>query len=103
MAAMRRCFSCSFPRRGSARQSRSRAVRARSSCCACAMSSRTVPDDDVAARSSISSYKLPERMDALESHLDTSSDDFNANAQRLQGLVDELNDRLAVARQGGGE
>src|SRR5215212_8136411 len=42
-------------------------------------------------------------MDALESHLDTSSDDFNANAQRLQALVDELSERLAVARQGGGE
>jgi acetyl-CoA carboxylase carboxyltransferase component len=42
-------------------------------------------------------------MEPLETHLDTSSDDFRANAERLHGLVDELNQRLAAARQGGGE
>src|SRR5438045_9054104 len=42
-------------------------------------------------------------MEALESHLDPSSADFKENAQRLQSLVDELNARLAAARQGGGE
>jgi 3-methylcrotonyl-CoA carboxylase beta subunit len=41
-------------------------------------------------------------MEALESHLDSSSDDFKANAARMQGLVEELNHRLAKARQGGG-
>ncbi|MGZ5462827.1 MAG: carboxyl transferase domain-containing protein [Thermoanaerobaculia bacterium] len=42
-------------------------------------------------------------MEALETHLDPSSDDFKANAQRIQALVDELNERLAQARLGGGE
>src|SRR5438874_1815800 len=42
-------------------------------------------------------------MEALESHLDPSSADFTENAQRLQSLVDELNARVATARQGGGE
>jgi 3-methylcrotonyl-CoA carboxylase beta subunit len=42
-------------------------------------------------------------MDALDTHLDPSSDDFKANAERMQGLVDELKQRLEVARQGGGE
>ncbi len=42
-------------------------------------------------------------MEALETHLDPSSDDFKANAQRIQALVDELNERLGQARQGGGE
>jgi acetyl-CoA carboxylase carboxyltransferase component len=41
-------------------------------------------------------------MEPLETHLDTSSSDFAANAERMQGLVDELNRRLAAARQGGG-
>ncbi|HEX9982747.1 MAG TPA: carboxyl transferase domain-containing protein [Thermoanaerobaculia bacterium] len=41
-------------------------------------------------------------MEPLESHLDTASDDFNANRDRLQSLVDELNERLGTARQGGG-
>ena len=41
-------------------------------------------------------------MEPLETHLDTSSSDFAANAERMQGLVDELNERLAAARQGGG-
>src|SRR5687768_7497917 len=42
-------------------------------------------------------------MEPLETHLDPSSDDFRANAQRIQSLVDELNQRVARAREGGGE
>ena len=42
-------------------------------------------------------------MEPLETHLDVATDDFKANAQRLQALVDELNERIAKARQGGGE
>jgi acetyl-CoA carboxylase carboxyltransferase component len=42
-------------------------------------------------------------MEALETHLDPSSDDFKGNAERIQALVDELNARLAKAREGGGE
>ncbi|MDP9193749.1 MAG: methylcrotonoyl-CoA carboxylase [Acidobacteriota bacterium] len=41
-------------------------------------------------------------MEPLETHLDTSSSDFAANAERMQGLVDALNGRLAAARLGGG-
>lgn len=41
-------------------------------------------------------------MEPLETHLDTNGDDFRANAERLRGLVDELNARLAKAREGGG-
>jgi acetyl-CoA carboxylase carboxyltransferase component len=42
-------------------------------------------------------------MEPLETHLDASSSDFGANAERMKGLVDDLNHRLATARQGGGE
>ncbi|MEO8382492.1 MAG: carboxyl transferase domain-containing protein [Acidobacteriota bacterium] len=42
-------------------------------------------------------------MDALETHLDSSSEDFQANAARMQALVDELNQRIARTRLGGGE
>ncbi len=42
-------------------------------------------------------------MEALETHLDPSGADFKANAKRLEGLVRELNERLAKARLGGGE
>jgi acetyl-CoA carboxylase carboxyltransferase component len=42
-------------------------------------------------------------MESLETHLDTSTSDFKDNAARLQSLVDELNAKLADARQGGGE
>src|ERR1051325_3010899 len=42
-------------------------------------------------------------MEAIESHLDTSNDEFRANAARIQALVDDLSHRLAKARQGGGE
>ncbi|HWS70602.1 MAG TPA: carboxyl transferase domain-containing protein, partial [Thermoanaerobaculia bacterium] len=41
-------------------------------------------------------------MDALDTHLDVDSDDFRQNRERMQALVDELNQRLATARQGGG-
>ena len=41
-------------------------------------------------------------MEALETHLDSSSEDFKANGERMQGLVDELNQRIAKARLGGG-
>ncbi|HET8798868.1 MAG TPA: carboxyl transferase domain-containing protein [Thermoanaerobaculia bacterium] len=41
-------------------------------------------------------------MEPLQTHLDPSSIDFRANAERMQGLVEELNHRLAKARQGGG-
>jgi 3-methylcrotonyl-CoA carboxylase beta subunit len=41
-------------------------------------------------------------MESLETHLDTSSSDFAANAERMRGLVEELNRRLETARQGGG-
>ncbi|HEX6084970.1 MAG TPA: carboxyl transferase domain-containing protein [Thermoanaerobaculia bacterium] len=42
-------------------------------------------------------------MEALETHLDPSSDDFKGNAERLQSLADELKTRLEKAKQGGGE
>ncbi len=42
-------------------------------------------------------------MEALETHLDPGSDDFKANAGRLQSLVDELKARVEKAKQGGGE
>jgi acetyl-CoA carboxylase carboxyltransferase component len=42
-------------------------------------------------------------MESLESHLDASSAEFRENAARMQKLVDDLNHRLAAARQGGGE
>ncbi len=42
-------------------------------------------------------------MEPLETHLDSSSEEFQGNAERLQELVDQLNERLAAARQGGGE
>jgi 3-methylcrotonyl-CoA carboxylase beta subunit/propionyl-CoA carboxylase len=41
-------------------------------------------------------------MEPLETHLDTSGDDFRANAEQLRSLVDELNARLAKSREGGG-
>jgi acetyl-CoA carboxylase carboxyltransferase component len=42
-------------------------------------------------------------MDALETHLDNSSAEFRENAAQMQTLVEELNHRIARARQGGGE
>ncbi|HMC20264.1 MAG TPA: carboxyl transferase domain-containing protein [Thermoanaerobaculia bacterium] len=41
-------------------------------------------------------------MEPLETHLDTSSDDFRANGERMQSLVTELERRIAEAREGGG-
>jgi acetyl-CoA carboxylase carboxyltransferase component len=42
-------------------------------------------------------------MDRLESHVDPSSDEFRRNRARMAALVAELRERLAAARQGGGE
>ncbi len=41
-------------------------------------------------------------MEPLETHLDSSSPEFASNAERIQGLVQELKNRLDAARQGGG-
>src|SRR5437016_2439225 len=41
-------------------------------------------------------------MEPLESHLDITSAEFAANRTYLQRLVDELAQRLATAREGGG-
>jgi acetyl-CoA carboxylase carboxyltransferase component len=41
-------------------------------------------------------------VEPLETHLDTASDDFRANSDRLRGLVEELKQRTAKAREGGG-
>ena len=41
-------------------------------------------------------------MDLLESHIDSSSEAFRANAARMQQLVAELQARRAAAREGGG-
>ncbi len=41
-------------------------------------------------------------MDILPTHVDPQSDQFKANAERMRGLVAELRERLAAARQGGG-
>jgi 3-methylcrotonyl-CoA carboxylase beta subunit len=42
-------------------------------------------------------------MDSLETHLDTASDAFRSNRERMQSLVAELKRRLDETRQGGGE
>ena len=42
-------------------------------------------------------------MDRLASHIDTSSDAFRRNAERMSTLVSELRERTQIARQGGGE
>src|SRR5712692_2039744 len=41
-------------------------------------------------------------MEPLESHLDTSSDQFRANSRRMQSLVADLKRDVAKAREGGG-
>ena len=41
-------------------------------------------------------------MEPLESRLDTASSEFAANRDYLQTLVDELKQRLASTREGGG-
>jgi len=42
-------------------------------------------------------------MDRLESHVSTTSDDYQRNHDRMSALVSELRERVAVSRQGGGE
>jgi acetyl-CoA carboxylase carboxyltransferase component len=42
-------------------------------------------------------------MEPLDTHVDKSSKEFKSNREYLQKLVDELNQKLAKARQGGGE
>ena len=42
-------------------------------------------------------------MEPLETHVDKSSKEFTSNYEHLQKLVEELNRKLAKARQGGGE
>src|SRR5438270_13971362 len=41
-------------------------------------------------------------MEPLDTHLDANASDFKQNSERLRGLVEELEHRLAAARQGGG-
>jgi acetyl-CoA carboxylase carboxyltransferase component len=41
-------------------------------------------------------------METLDTHIDRSSDEFRANRERLESLVRALNEKLKVARQGGG-
>src|SRR5688572_20207227 len=41
-------------------------------------------------------------MDRLHSHLDTTSESFQTNRQRMQQLVDEYRARVEQVRQGGG-
>src|SRR5438552_1313906 len=41
-------------------------------------------------------------MEPLESHLDSTSDEFRANRERMQSVVEELNRRVDEARRGGG-
>jgi len=42
-------------------------------------------------------------MTILKSHIDTSSEDFQANADHMAGLVADLKERLAMVAEGGGE
>src|SRR5918992_294185 len=41
-------------------------------------------------------------MDRLQSHLDTNSETYRTNRQRMQALVDEYRTRVEQVRQGGG-
>ena len=41
-------------------------------------------------------------MDVLETHVDTSSELFKSNAEKMQSLVAKLRERIAAVRQGGG-
>ncbi|MGH9219829.1 MAG: methylcrotonoyl-CoA carboxylase, partial [Vicinamibacterales bacterium] len=41
-------------------------------------------------------------MDRLQSHLDTTSESYRTNRQRMQALVDDYRARLEQVRQGGG-
>jgi 3-methylcrotonyl-CoA carboxylase beta subunit len=47
-------------------------------------------------------YHALARMDILPTHIDPRSAQFRANRERMAGLVTELRQRLAEARQGGG-
>ncbi|HET7375112.1 MAG TPA: carboxyl transferase domain-containing protein [Anaerolineae bacterium] len=42
-------------------------------------------------------------MEALESQIDTNTDQFRQNTEHNRALADQLRDRLKIARQGGGE
>ena len=42
-------------------------------------------------------------MDVLETHIDPAADLFRSNVHRMEALVAQLRERLAAARQGGGE
>src|SRR5438874_8762741 len=42
-------------------------------------------------------------MDRLETHVSTTSEDYQRNRDRMTALVGELRERVAVTRQGGGE
>jgi 3-methylcrotonyl-CoA carboxylase beta subunit len=42
-------------------------------------------------------------MDVLETHLDPAAEDFRRSSERIEQLVAELRERIAVARKGGGE
>ncbi|MGK2856371.1 MAG: carboxyl transferase domain-containing protein [Thermoanaerobaculia bacterium] len=41
-------------------------------------------------------------MEQIESHIDTSSPEFQSNSEQMKSLVDDLRARLDTARQGGG-
>jgi 3-methylcrotonyl-CoA carboxylase beta subunit len=41
-------------------------------------------------------------MEQLETHVDASSPELRANRDRMQALVDELNQKLDAAGEGGG-
>ena len=57
--------------------------------------------DTVTSTSTPDSQTRP--MDVLETHVDTKSDQFRANHDRMSRLVSELKALLATAREGGGE
>ena len=42
-------------------------------------------------------------MDVLETTIDTRSAEYRANRAAMLALVNELNERMATAREGGGE
>jgi acetyl-CoA carboxylase carboxyltransferase component len=61
-----------------------------------------------ACRLAVPALRLQDRllrlvMDVLGTHVDPASEEFRTNRERMEGLVRELEHRLATARQGGGE
>jgi len=42
-------------------------------------------------------------MTVLKSHIDTSTEEFQANTDHMAGLVADLKERLARVAEGGGE